>query len=214
MDVTDISGDALLEGATFSQYSDEAEQLLQLTVIYQVQLPPHVGVTIYYITPDGSEGILSAGKPGGVFNFVPMRGSDSNQTVYFRYINQDGKEVTASKQFTVAVAADLKPEIKLLVSDDGKKVWKWNYAGRSDGQVWGNLGDAGQGSGKDFAPCWCWKMVGALQAKKSSKASFSIQTMVSITETAVPMHGWNSMRTAQSPLMTAMAIRFVQAASL
>lgn len=151
-DVTDISGDALLEGATFSQYSDEACTTPAADGNFiKFNCPNTSGVTIYYIKPDGSEGILSAGKPGGVFNFVPMRGSDPNQTVYFRYINQDGKEVTASKQFTVAVAADLKPEIKLLVSDDGKKVWKWNYAGAPDGQVWGNLGDAGQGSGKDFA---------------------------------------------------------------
>ena len=108
-------------------------------------------LTIYYIKPDDSEGILSTGKAGGMFQFVPMRGSDPNQTIHFRYVNQNGETVEATKNFTVKVAADLKPEIKLLVSDDGSKVWKWNYAGAPDGQVWGNLGDNGGGNGKSFA---------------------------------------------------------------
>lgn len=158
-DVTNISADQLLNGTTFSQYDAITDADGNITGYQEAadgnfikfNCPNVSALTIYYIKPDDSEGILSTGKAGGMFQFVPMRGSDPNQTIHFRYVNQNGETVEATKNFTVKVAADLKPEIKLLVSDDGSKVWKWNYAGAPDGQVWGNLGDNGGGNGKSFA---------------------------------------------------------------
>lgn len=151
-DVTNITAEGLLNGAQFSQYADEACTTPKDNGNFiKFNCPNTSGITIYYIKPDGSEAVLSSGKPAGVFNFVPMRGSDPNQTLYFRYINQDGEEVVAQKQFTVEVAADLAPEVKLLVSDDGKKTWKWN-TNAPDGQVWGNMGDGGGNyNNRDFA---------------------------------------------------------------
>ena len=133
----------LLDGATFSQYADEACTTPQADGNYiKFSCPSVSALTIFALKADGSENVLSTGKSGGVFQFVPSRGSEPTQTVYFRFINAKLEEVVASKDFTVQVASDLLPEIKLLVSDDGKKVWKWN-TNAPDGQVWGNMGDGG-----------------------------------------------------------------------
>ena len=147
-DVTNITADEVLSGATFSQYSDEACTTPAADGNFiKFDCPKTSSVTIYYLKPDGSESVLSYGKPSGVFRFVPKRGSEPNQTVYFRYINQDGKEVTASKQFTLLVAADLDPEMKFLVSNAGKKKWVWDTS--VNGQAWGNMAYA-CGPGEDF----------------------------------------------------------------
>ena len=148
-DVTHITADALLNGAEFSQYADAECTTPAADGNYiKFNCPNVSALTIYYLKPDGSEGVLSTGKAGGVFNFVPKRGSDPNQTVYFRYVNQDGEAVEASRQFTVQVAGDLAPEIKLLVSDEGKKVWKWDLSANE--QAWGNMAYA-MGPGEEFA---------------------------------------------------------------
>lgn len=155
-DITNISSEQLLAGATFEQYAGVKNEDGTMTYTeaadgnyIKYNIPAVSAVQIYYIKSDGSEFSLSMGAAGGMFNFVPSRGSDSNQTVYFRFINQDGEEVVASKEFTLAVAADLTPEVKLIASNDGKKTWKWNTAA-ANGQVWGNLGTGGL-DGKDFA---------------------------------------------------------------
>ena len=97
--------------------------------------------------PDGTEFKLASGSAGGVFNFVPARGSDPNQTVYFKYINANLEEVVATHDFTVEVAQELKPEIRFLASNDyGKKIWKWDPT--VTGVVWGNMGYCG-GAGAD-----------------------------------------------------------------
>jgi len=158
-DVTNITADKLLDGATFSQYNAIKDEAGNITGYEEAadgnfikfNIPSVQAITIFAKKPDGSEQILLTGKSGGMFNYVPMRGSDPNQTIYFRFVNQDGEEVIASKEFTVQVAGDLDPEIKLLVSDDGKKVWKWNV-NAPDGQYWGNVGGAGDDfSGENFA---------------------------------------------------------------
>ncbi|MBQ6209956.1 MAG: hypothetical protein IJK42_09325 [Prevotella sp.] len=137
-DVNSVTAETLLANSTFSQYSDAECTIPADNGNYiKFNCPNVPSLVIYYIKPDGSEGVLSTGKSGGVFNFVPKRGSDPNQTLYFRYVDQDGKEVVASKDFNLLVAADLKPEIKLLVSDAGKKVWKWDTS--VNNQCWGNF---------------------------------------------------------------------------
>jgi len=148
-DVTSISADALLNGAEFSQYSDEACTTPASDGNFiKFNCPNVSALTIYYVKPDGSEVVLSSGKAGGVFKYVPKRGSDPNQTVNFRYINQEGQEVVASKSFTLAVAADLDPEIKFLASNVGVKKWKWDLS--MNNQAWGNFAYA-MGDGAEFA---------------------------------------------------------------
>ena len=150
MDVDNFSASELLSGATFSQYADEACTEAKADGNWiKYSVPKASSVFIYYLKPDGSEFKLASGSGAGVFNFVPARGSDPNQTVYFRFINADGQEVVASQEFTVEVAGELKPEIRLLASNDyGKKTWKWDPTIHESGAVWGNMGYCG-GAGSD-----------------------------------------------------------------
>ena len=156
-DITNISSEQLLNGATFEQYSATKNEdgTLSYTAdpagnYIKFNIPAVSSVTIYYVKPDGSETILSKGFAGGMFNYTPKRGSDPVQTLYFRYINQNGEEVVASKEFTLTVATALTPEMRLLASDSyGKKIWKWDTDFREDGAVWGNMGYA-PGDGESF----------------------------------------------------------------
>lgn len=157
-DITNISSEQLLAGATFEQYAAVKNEDGSLSYTpadngnyIKYDIPSVSSVQIFYLKPDGSEFVLSSGSSGGMFSFIPSRGSEPNQSVYFRFVNQEGKEVVASKEFTLVVAADLSTEVKLLASNDGKKTWKWNTAA-PDGQVWGNMTGAGDNfKGKDFA---------------------------------------------------------------
>ena len=156
MDIDNITAEQLMEGATFSQYNQVKDADGNISYVeaadgnYIKYSLPHVSaVQIFYLKPDGSEFTLAKGYSGGMFNFTPKRGSEPQQTVYFRYINQDGKEVVAQKDFTLQVAADLTAEMKLLCSNDGEKIWRWNTSA-SGGRVWGNMGSNGSHSGNDI----------------------------------------------------------------
>ena len=148
MDVDKFTSASLLDGATFSQYADAECTTPQADGNWiKYSVPKASSLYIYYLKADGSEFKLAGGQSAGVFNFQPARGSDPNQTVYFKYINADLEEVVASKEFTVEVAGELNPEIRLLASNDyGSKVWKWDPS--ITGVVWGNMGYCG-GAGAD-----------------------------------------------------------------
>ena len=160
LDIDSYTSNSLLDGAEFSQYADQACTTPAADGNWiKYNIPNASGIYIYYIKADGSEFKLTSGAAGGVFNFVPSRGSDPNQTVYFKYINANGEEVVASKDFTVAVAAELKPEVRLIASNAyGKKTWKWNtHSGISangvDNLFWGNFGADGNWRNEDFGSC-------------------------------------------------------------
>ena len=150
MKIDSFTSSTLLDGAEFSQYADQACSTPQADGNWiKYSVPKATSVYIYYVKADGSEFKLSSGSAGGVFNFVPARGSDPLQTVYFRFVNANGDEVIASKEFTVQVAAELKPEVRLIASNAyGKKTWKWNVGNNtSSGHVWGNFGADGSWRG-------------------------------------------------------------------
>ena len=163
-DVTNISAEQLLNGATFEQFAATKNEDGSITYTadasgnyIKFNIPSVSSVTVFYTKPDGSETVLSKGCAGGMFNYTPKRGSAPVQTVYFRYINQNGEEVVAGKEFTLTVATALTPEVRLLASDAyGKKIWKWdtefitdptspNYQG-----AWGNKAYTTGASGSDF----------------------------------------------------------------
>ena len=148
MDIDSFTPANLLDGASFSQYADEACTTPKADGNWiKYDIPKASAVFIYYLKPDGTEFKLASGSAGGVFNFVPARGSDPNQTIYFKYINANLEEVVATHDFTVEVAQELKPEIRFLASNDyGKKIWKWDPT--VTGVVWGNMGYCG-GAGAD-----------------------------------------------------------------
>ena len=140
LDVNSYTSDNLLNGAEFSQYADAACTTPQADGNWiKYNIPNVSGIFVYYVKPDGTEFKLHNGAAGGVFNFVPARGSDPNQTLYFKFVNANLQEVVASKQFTVQVAAELAPEIRIIASNDyAKKTWKWDPS--ITGAVWGNMG--------------------------------------------------------------------------
>jgi hypothetical protein len=156
----------LLDGATFSQYADQACTEPQADGNWiKYSIPKASSVFIYFVKPDGTEFKLSSGASGGVFNFVPPRGSDPNQTVYFKYVNANLEEVVASKDFTVQVAAELKPEVRLIASNKyGKKTWKWNVGNTtSNGAVWGNFGADGTWRGETLNDFYWWGVTDAAE---------------------------------------------------
>ena len=152
--IDNFTSEQLLEGATFEQFDAVTNE--DGTVTYtpsetgnyiEYSIPRVSAVTIYYVK-NGAEMQLAYGKSAGMFTFIPSRGSNPVQTVYFRFINADGEEVVATKDFTLTVAADLTAEMKLLVGNDGQKVWKWDTSA-PNGRVWGNMGT--NFDGRDFA---------------------------------------------------------------
>lgn len=181
MDIASFTSSNLLDGAQFSQYADAACTTPATDGNYiKYSIPNASGIYIYYVKPDGSEFKLSSGAAGGVFNFVPKRGSNPVQTVYFRYINAKGEEVVASREFTLQVAAELVPEVRIIASNDyGEKVWTWDCDADNDsgrGACWGNMGAPGKGDGYIGKYVW-WgvtdaaELTGQLEHSVTGKAT-------------------------------------------
>lgn len=150
------TSETLLQGATFAQYdlvknddgttsyvpSDKGNYI-------EYNFPGVSAVNVFY-EKNGERKTLSYGRSGGIFYYMPSRGSDETQTLYFSYLNSDGTEVVASKQFTMNVAQALDPAVKVLVSNSGVKKWKWMPTSVNGGAVWGNGGYlAGEQDGSD-----------------------------------------------------------------
>lgn len=158
------SADELLKGATFKQCKQVTDESGAVTgyeessdgnyIFYNI--PSVNSVEVFNYLADGSEFDLSKNTgdksyaSGGLFELTPARGSSSEQTAYFRYINAEGDTVIASKDFTVAVPADISAELKLLTSNaSSTKTWTWDTS--LNGGGWGNAGYAGGGTGAEFA---------------------------------------------------------------
>ena len=168
MDIDSFTPANLLDGATFSQFADQACTVPQADGNWiKYDIPKASSVFIYFVKPDGTEFKLSSGASGGVFNFVPPRGSDPNQTVYFKYVNANLEEVVASKDFTVQVSAELKPEVRLIASNKyGKKTWTWNVGNTSsNGRVWGNFGADATWRGETLNDFFWWGVEDAADLK-------------------------------------------------
>lgn len=169
-DTIKITAEQLMKDATFKQCAklttiEGADSLDENgNVIYEeaadgnyifYSFPAVNSVVVFNYNQDGSEfdlskntGTASYGS-GGMFALVPARGSDNNQTVYFRFVNAEGEEVIGSKEFNVFVPADISAELKLLTSNaESKKTWTWDLSVNGGG--WGNAGYKGD-SGENFA---------------------------------------------------------------
>lgn len=145
-DYENMTAESLLNGATFAQFKAVTDNDGNVTYeasptgnYIQYNIPNVSAVNIFY-EKNGERKILSYGRAGGMIYYLPSRGSDPNQNLYFAYINQDGQEVVASKQFTLDVAQALDPAMKVLVSNNGSKKWKWMPTTVENGAVWGNAG--------------------------------------------------------------------------
>ncbi len=136
-------GDALVSGITFTQYSDDTYTTEQEDGNYiAFTTNPSRVVTIYQISDDGEQNILSYGVAAGTFKLAPKRGGDSNQTLYVSSMNYDATTVTGSLTINVNVPSELDAEIVLIASDSyGSKIWKWDTETYGGG-AWGNAGYA------------------------------------------------------------------------
>lgn len=141
-----MTSESLLNGATFAQFNkvvadDGTESYVPASDgnYIQFNFPGVSAVNAYYIK-NGEKKTLSYGRAGAMIYYLPSRGSDPQQTLYFSYLNQDGTEVVAEKQFTLQVAQALDPAVKVLVSNKGTKKWKWMPTTVENGAVWGNAG--------------------------------------------------------------------------
>lgn len=142
----DLTPETLMQGATFGQFdaTTDSDGNLNYTPAetgnyIQYNFPNVAAVTVYYMK-NGEKKVLSYGRAGGTVYYMPSRGSDPLQTIYFEYIDPDGNEIVAEKQFTLNVAQALDPAVKVLVSNAGVKKWKWMPTDVNGGAVWGNGG--------------------------------------------------------------------------
>ncbi len=146
-----MTSESLMNGAAFGQFDlVDGKYVPSETGNYiQYNFPGVSAVNVYYMK-NGEKKTLAYGRSGGIVYYKPSRGSDPLQTVYFSYVNADGTEVVAEKQFTLEVAQALEPAVKVLVSNAGVKKWKWMPTSANGGAVWGNGGYlAGEQDGSD-----------------------------------------------------------------
>ena len=153
------SADDILNGISFTQYSDEdyTTQAADGNYIFY-QTNPGRPVQIYNYRGDGSMNLMASGA-SGKFVIKPGRGSDPNQTVYIRALNSDGSVTETTTTLNVFVKQELDPEIRLIASNAyGQKTWKWNThsgitANGRDNCFWGNFGADGSWRNDDFGSC-------------------------------------------------------------
>ncbi len=145
-DYDNYTAETLLDGATFAQFDQVTDDQGNVSYVpsekgnyIQYNIPNVPAVNIFY-EKNGERKQLSYGRSGGMFYYLPSRGSDEKQTVYFSYISPDGTEAVAGKEFTLGVAMSLDPAMKVLVSNKGTKKWKWMPTTTEEGAVWGNAG--------------------------------------------------------------------------
>lgn len=156
------SAETLMNGATFAQFDQVIDDNGNVSYVpsetgnyIQYNVPSVPSVNIFYLKGE-SRRTLAYGKSAGMFYYLPARGSDPLQTVYISYLNTDGTEAIAEKQFTLKVMQEIDPAVKVLVSDKGIKKWKWMPTEFGNGAVWGNAGYmAGpQEGGLSINGCW------------------------------------------------------------
>ena len=154
---TTMTAESLMNGATFAQFDKVGDEYVPSETgnYIQFNFPGVSAVNVYYLK-NGDKKTLAYGRAGGMVYYMPSRGSDELQTVYFSYLNSDGTEVVAEKQFRLNVAQALEPAVKVLVSNNGVKKWKWMPTSANGGAVWGNGGYlAGeQDGGLDINGAW------------------------------------------------------------
>lgn len=145
-DYENYTAETLLDGATFAQFDQVTDEQGNVSYVpsekgnyIQYNIPNVPAVNIFY-EKNGERKQLSYGRSGGMFYYLPSRGSDETQKVYFSYISPDGTEAVAGKEFTLNVAQALDPAMKVLVSNKGTKKWKWMPTTTEEGAVWGNAG--------------------------------------------------------------------------
>ena len=135
----DVSVEDLKSAVKITQMSSDPESPESNNFTFQTN--PEMLVSIFVVKDDGSENLLAFGR-SGEFKYAPSRGSDPNVVFHARTIGGADEYVTTDLAgFTVYVPAEMSYEQKLIASESGRKVWKWDPS--ITGAVWGNMGYCG-----------------------------------------------------------------------
>ncbi|MBQ3613283.1 MAG: hypothetical protein II989_04255 [Bacteroidales bacterium] len=132
-----VEAEVLAEGITYVQYEDEACTIPNEAGNY-LKFNSSAGVVQVFL--EGNEAPLYTGA-GGVVKIPVKRGQEPSANLIFRLVNADGTFTETVKTFSCTPPTELAPEMLILVSDNGKKVWK--YAATSP---YGNAGYTGSGT--------------------------------------------------------------------
>lgn len=132
-----VTETVLAEGITFQQFADEACTQPDEAGNF-LKFNCTAGVVQVFL--EGNDSPLYTGA-GGVVKIPVKRGQDPNASLIFRIVNGDGTFTDAVKTVKVTPPTELSPEMLILASDNGQKVWKWAPAA-----VYGNAGHTGAGS--------------------------------------------------------------------
>jgi len=135
------TSEEVLAGLTFTQTDADGNAAADGNYIHYNST---VGIIQWYNYKNDVENILTTGA-SGVITLIPKRGQSSSQTIYGRIQNADGSQTVIEKTFNVYVPADLDPELKLLLGNEGKKSWTWQFGNGIT--CWGNAGNSGNGAG-------------------------------------------------------------------
>ena len=127
-----VDATVLANGITYQQFADEACTQPDPAGNF-VKFNSASGVV--QVFAEGNESPLYTGA-GGVFKIPVKRGQPAEANIIFRIVNADGTFTDAAKKLSCTPPTELAPEMLLLVSDNGKKVWKWPL----DRHVYGNAG--------------------------------------------------------------------------
>ena len=131
-----VESTVLAEGITYTQYADEFCTQADPNGNF-VKFSSAAGVV--QVFTEGGDTPLCTGA-GGVFAIPARRGQEPKMNIVFRIANADGTITEAMKTFNCTPPSELKPEILLLASDFGQKVWKYSVLTET---VWGEAGHTG-----------------------------------------------------------------------
>ena len=126
----------LAEGITYQQFADEECTTPDPNGNF-VRFASAAGIVQVFV--EGDDSPIYTGS-SGLFKIPAKRGQEPKMNMVFRVANADGTFTDAIKELGCTPPTELSPEMLILVSDYGQKVWKW--AAES---VYGNGGHTGAG---------------------------------------------------------------------
>ncbi|MBR1959388.1 MAG: hypothetical protein IKA34_02320 [Bacteroidales bacterium] len=132
-----VDATVLANGITYQQFADEACTQPDEAGNF-LKFNSASGIVQVFV--EGNESPLFTGA-GGVVKIPVKRGQEPSANLIFRIVNGDGTFTDATKTVKCTPPTELAPEMLILVSDNGKKVWK--YAATNS---YGNGGHAGSGA--------------------------------------------------------------------
>lgn len=132
-----VESTVLANGITYQQFADEACTQPDEAGNF-VKFNSAAGIVQVFVESTGAHIFTGA---GGVVKIPVKRGQEPSTNLIFRIANADGTFTDAVKTFACTPPTELSPEMLILASDNGQKVWKWAPAA-----VYGNAGHTGAGA--------------------------------------------------------------------